>query len=106
MSDERGVNIHIGQEECLARIRASPLSAEALASRYGQDGRRAPGALSADLIHERLETLVFMVLSMRRSVRQPAEALAWFPAERVEVLFGYLERVARTSLELTYTLNR
>ncbi|WP_295399993.1 VWA domain-containing protein [uncultured Thiocystis sp.] len=104
MSDGRGLDIHIGQEECLARIRATPLDAEELASRYGQDGRRAPGALSADIIHVRLETLVFMVLSMRRSVRPSAEALAWFPAERVEALFGHLERVARTSLELTYHL--
>jgi hypothetical protein len=52
-----------------------------LASRDGRDGRPAPDALSVDSIHERLEMIVFMVLSLRRSVRLSAEVLAWFPAD-------------------------
>ena len=104
MSDDRCIGIELGQEEYLARVRVAAVEEDELARRYGREGRRAPDALPVEVIHARLETLVYSVLSMRRSVRPPAEALAWFPGARVEALFGHLEQVARTSLELTYHL--
>ena len=77
-----------------------------LAKRYGQDGRRPADALPAEAIQARLEAVVFMVLSVRRSLAPSAEALAWFPAGRVELVLAQIDRVARTSVELAYHLVR
>ncbi len=71
---------------------------------YGQDGQRAPDALEPEAIQARLEALVFMVLSVRRSLVPAVAALSWFPAGRVEPMPGQIERVARTSVELAYHL--
>lgn len=105
MSDDRCIGLELGQDEYLARIRTEQLDPSELAARYGLNGQRAPDALSAEHLHERLETLVSPVLSMRRSVRAPADALAWLPGHRVEAMLGHLEQVARSSLELTYSLS-
>jgi nitric oxide reductase NorD protein len=104
MSDDKTIGEELSQEEFLARVRTARPSHEELARRYGQDGRPAADALPVDLIHERLESLVYLVLSMRRSVLPSAEALAWFPAARVEDFCGHVERVGRTSLDLAYYL--
>ncbi len=88
-------------------VRPQPRSgatAAELAARYGTRGRRAADALPPDDIQARLEGLVWMVMSIRRSVRPSAEALAWFPADRVLNLIGEIERVSRTSVELAYHL--
>lgn len=104
MSDDRYYGVELSPEEYLARLRGARIDPADLAARYGQDGRAAPDALSVQVIQERLEAIVYMVLSMRRSVRPAAEALAWFPGARVEALFGHIERVTRTSLDLAYHL--
>jgi nitric oxide reductase NorD protein len=104
MSDDKTIGEELSQEEYLARVRTARLSDDELARRYGRDGRPAPDALPPDAIAERLEALVYPVLSMRRSVRPAAEALAWLPAARVEGLLGQLGRVCLTSLELGYQL--
>ena len=75
-----------------------------LARRYGQDGRRPACALPAEDIQARLEAVVFMVLSVRRSLVPSAQALAWFPAGRAELILAQIERVAHTSVELAYHL--
>ncbi len=104
MSDDKTIGEELSQEEFLARVRTARKSDEELAARYGQAGRPHPDALPADAIHDHLESLVYMVLSMRRSVRPAADALAWFPAVRVEAFYRHLEQVCRTSLELAYHL--
>jgi nitric oxide reductase NorD protein len=104
VSDDKTIGEELSQEEFLARVRTARMSDEELARRYGVDGRPAADALAVEVIHQRLESLVYPVLSMRRSVLPPAEALAWFPAARVELLFGQVERVGRTSLDLAYYL--
>jgi len=43
---------------------------------YGQDGQRAPDALEPEAIQARLEALVFMVLSVRRSLVPAVAALS------------------------------
>ena len=45
-----------------------------------------------------------MVLSVRRSLVPSAQALAWFPAARAELILAQIERVAHTSVELAYHL--
>ncbi len=104
MSDDKTIGEELSQEEFLARVRTARLSDAELARRYGRDGRPAADALPADAIHERLESLVYLVLSMRRSVRPAAEALAWFPAARVESFCAQVDQVCRTSLDLAYHL--
>jgi nitric oxide reductase NorD protein len=104
MSDDKTIGEELSQEEFLARVRHAGLSESELALRYGTDGRPAGDALPVEAIQQRLETLVYLVLSMRRSVRAAAEALAWFPAARVESLYLEVEGVCRTSLDLAYHL--
>lgn len=104
MSDDKTIGEELSQEEFLARVRHARLSDAELASRYGRDGRPAADALPVAAIQERLESLVYQVLSMRRSVQPAAEALAWFPAGRVEALYQQVEGVRRTSLDLAYHL--
>jgi len=104
MSDDKTIGEELSQEEFLARVRHAGLSKTELAERYGRDGQRAPDALPADEIQRRLESLVYLVLSMRRSVRPAAEALSWFPAARVQSLYVVVEGVCRTSLDLAYHL--
>ena len=94
----------LGPYFLIARTRNQGPVEHDLASRYGQDGRRAPDALDAEAIHARLEAMVFMVLSVRRSLVPSAQALAWFPAARVSLILGQIERVAQTSVELAYHL--
>lgn len=104
MSDDRYFGVELGQDEYLARVHTTQLDPAELAARYGRDGSPAPDALPEEVIHERLESMVYMVLSMRRSVRPAAAALAWFPRARVESLFAEVERVTHTSLDLAYQL--
>lgn len=104
MSDDKTIGEELSQEEFLARVRHAGLSQAELARRYGTNGRPASDAIPADGIQQRLESLVYLVLSMRRSVRAAAEALAWFPAARVETLYLEVEGVCRTSLDLAYHL--
>ena len=85
-------------------MRTAHLSDAELARRYGRGGRPAADALPVDAIQERLESLVYQVLSMRRSVRPAAEALAWFPSARVDGFCAQVEQVCRTSLDLAYHL--
>jgi len=94
----------LGPYFLIARARTQASDHDDLARRYGQEGRRAPDALDADVIQGRLEAIVFMVLSVRRSLAPSAQALSWFPAGRVELMLGQIERVARTSVELAYHL--
>jgi hypothetical protein len=94
----------LGPYFLIARTRNQGPVEHDLASRYGQDGHRAPDALDAEAIHARLEAMVFMVLSVRRSLVPSAQALAWFPAARVSLMLGQIERVAQTSVELAYHL--
>mgnify|MGYP003573401673 FL=1 len=89
----------IGQDEFLARRRGHGLSPREQASRYGVDGQGAANPIAREVLHERLEAMVFMVLPMRRSVRPSAEALSWFPGPRVERMLVQIELVGRTSLE-------
>ncbi|MGE5152546.1 MAG: nitric oxide reductase activation protein NorD [Bdellovibrio bacteriovorus] len=104
MSDDKTIGEELSQEEFLARVRHAGLSEAELALRYGRGGRPAPDALPVEVIQQRLESLVYLVLSMRRSVRAAAEALAWFPAARVEALYLEVAGVCRTSLDLAYHL--
>ncbi len=59
-------------------------------------------ALDAEALHERLEALVYMVLSVRRSVRAPALELARFGADDQQRFLQAVERIRRTSDELAY----
>jgi len=94
----------LGPYFLIARARSQGADRDDLGRRYGQDGRRAPDALDAEVIQGRLEAMVFMVLSVRRSLIPSAQALSWFPGGRVELILGQIERVARTSVELAYHL--
>jgi nitric oxide reductase NorD protein len=94
----------LGPYFLIARARSQDADRDDLARRYGQEGRRAPDALDAEVIQGRLEAMVFMVLSVRRSLASSARALSWFPGGRVELILGQIEQVARTSVELAYHL--
>lgn len=96
--------IFLGQDDFLARRRQAEPDPAELAARYGVEGQRAPDALPVDAIHAELERLVFMVLSIRRSVRPAALALSYFPRARTELMLGQIALVARTSVELAYHL--
>jgi nitric oxide reductase NorD protein len=94
----------LGPYFLIARAHSQEAQRADLAERYGQGGQRAPDALPPDVIQARLEAMVFMVLSVRRSLVPSAQALSWFPGHRVELILGQIERVARTSVELAYHL--
>ncbi len=94
----------LGPYFLIAGARSQGADRDDLARRYGQHGHRAPDALDAEVIQGRLEAMVFMVLSVRRSLVPSSHALSWFPAGRVELILGQIERVARTSVELAYHL--
>jgi len=95
---------YIETDEFLDRRALEEPDTEALSRRYAPDGQRPPDALDADAIHAEMERMVFMVLSVRRSVRLAAEGLAWFPGPRVHGVLGQIALVTRTSLELAYHL--
>ena len=104
MSVDHPTSHELGQEDLKARIRGLEVDQAELARRYGHQGRRPADALPADRIRRQMEELVFMVLSMRRSVAPAAEALAWFPGPRVEAMLGHIRQVCRSSLDLGYHL--
>ena len=57
-------------------------------------------AHSVDELHRRLESLVYMVLTVRRSVRGPAEALAGYPQPDQEPFLVSVQFITGTSVEL------
>ncbi len=57
---------------------------------------------SKEAVHERLEALVFMVMSSRRTLWPAAAALSAFPAARVDLVLEQLERIVATSVELGF----
>lgn len=59
---------------------------------------------SADELQRRLESLIFMVLTMRRSVGGPAEALARYPQPDQERFLDSVQFIAGTSLDLAFDL--
>lgn len=60
------------------------------------------GSAEADRLQARLEESVFMVMSVRRSVAQPAAALARRPADERERFLASVGLLSRTSVELAY----
>jgi nitric oxide reductase NorD protein len=97
-------SLSAGQDDFLDRRSQAGPTREELALRYGNGGGPPDDALDVETIHAELERLVYMVLSIRRSVLGAAERLAWFPRARVELILGQVELVSRTSLELAYHL--
>jgi hypothetical protein len=104
MSGDKTIGGQLSQEEFRARVRTARLSDAEPAQCYGRDARPAPDALPADAIQEQLESLVYLVLAMRRSVRPAAEALACFAAVCVMLFLAAIQQVCRASLDLAYHL--
>ena len=104
MSAGHPAELELGHEDLRARLKGLEVDQAALAARYGIDGRRPADAADPAEVRRRLEAMVYMVLSVRRSVGPASEALGWFPAARVEGMLGHIERVCRSSLDLGYHL--
>ncbi len=61
-----------------------------------------PTAMTTHEIKEKLEDIVFMVLSHRRSVQPPAEALARYPLEKQQLFIESTKFLDETSTELAF----
>lgn len=57
---------------------------------------------SKQAIQERLEALVFMVMTVRRTLWPTAEALTGFPTERIDRMLEQVRQITETSVELAY----